>query len=75
MSLPVSEIPTVYTLTVCSACDRLRKVWGQQGIAFEERRVDQSQEALDEALLYGDTVPIIVHPDGRVETGFEGETG
>ena len=30
---------------------------------------------LDEALLYGDTVPIIVYPDGRVEIGFEGHHG
>jgi hypothetical protein len=37
--------------------------------------VDQSQETLDEALLYGDAVPIIVYPDGRVVLGFEGEHG
>ena len=71
----MSEVPTVYTLTVCQACDRLRSAWGKLGVAYEERRVDQSQEALDEALLYGDSVPIIVYPDGRVETGFEGEIG
>ena len=65
----------VYTLTVCPACDRLRESWGAQGIAYEEVRVDQSQEALDEALEHGDTVPIIVYPDGRVEAGFEGELG
>ena len=65
----------VYTLTVCPACDRLRESWGGQAIAYEEVRVDQSQEALDEALGYGDTVPIIVYPDGRVEEGFEGELG
>ncbi len=65
----------VYTLTVCPACDRLRESWDAQGIAYEEVRVDQSQEALDEALEHGDTVPIIVYPDGRVEEGFEGELG
>ena len=69
------EIPTVYTLTVCPACDKLRGAWDQNGTPYHERRVDQSQEALDEALLYGDSVPIIVYPDGRVEVGFEGETG
>ena len=67
--------PTVYTLTVCAACDMLRAAWGEQGVVYNERRVDQSQEALDEALLYGDSVPIIVYPDGRVEIGFEGEVG
>ena len=71
----MADMPVVYTLTACPACDKLRRSWGHQGIAYEERRVDQSQETLDEALLYGDTVPIIVYPDGRVEIGFEGSHG
>jgi glutaredoxin len=71
----MAEIPIVYTLTVCPACDRLRDAWRRQGVKYEERRVDQSQDTLDEALDYGDTVPIIVYPDGRVEIGFEGHTG
>ncbi len=69
------DIPIVYTLTVCPACDTRREAWGNRGVAYEERRVDQSQDTLDEALLYGDSVPIIVYPDGRVEVGFEGERG
>ena len=69
------DITKVYTLTVCPACDKLRSAWGEQGIEYEEFRVDQSQETLDEALMYGDTVPIIVYADGRVEIGFEGEVG
>jgi glutaredoxin len=71
----MADIPIVYTLTVCPACDMLRDAWRRQGIKYEERRVDQSQETLDEALLYADTVPIIIYPDGRVEIGFEGHTG
>ncbi len=71
----MADIPVVYTLTVCPACDQLRDSWRRQRIVYEERRVDQSQDTLDEALLYGDTVPIIVYPDGRVEIGFEGHTG
>ena len=71
----MAEMPVVYTLTVCPACDVLRSVWGKQGIAYEERRVDQSQDTLDEALEYADTVPIIIYPDGRVEIGFQGQTG
>ncbi len=71
----MADIPVVYTLTVCPACDSLRDAWCRQGIAYEERRVDQSQETLDAALEYGDTVPIIIHPAGRVEIGFEGKTG
>ena len=71
----MADVPIVYTLTVCPACDKLRDAWGSQNVAYDERRVDQSQDTLDEALLYGDTVPIIVYPDGRVEVGYEGETG
>jgi glutaredoxin len=71
----MDQVPIVYTLTVCSACDSLREGWSQQGVKYEERRVDQSQDALDEALRYGDAVPIIVYPDGRVEVGFQGEVG
>ena len=71
----MADVPIVYTLTVCPACDRLRDTWGKQGVEYDERRVDQSQDTLDEALDYGDSVPIIVFPDGRVEEGFEGEIG
>ena len=71
----MADIPVVYTLTVCPACDKLRSTWGRKGIKYEERRVDQSQDTLDEALLYGDSVPIILYPDGKVEIGFEGAVG
>ena len=71
----MADIPVVYTLTVCPACDALRSSWGREGVVYEERRVDQKQETLDEALEYADTVPIIIYPDGRVEIGFEGQTG
>lgn len=54
---------------------KLRQVWASQGIAFEERQVDGNQDYLDEAQKYGDAVPIVVYPDGRVEQGFEGEHG
>ena len=71
----MSDIPVVYTLTVCPACDKLRDTWGKEGVQYDERRVDQSQDTLDEALIYGDSVPIIVYPDGKVEIGFEGIVG
>ncbi len=71
----ISNVPRVYTLTVCPTCDRLREAWAAQGVKYDEVRVDQSQEALDEALDYGDTVPIVVYADGRVEVGFDGEVG
>ena len=71
----MADIPVVFTLTVCPACDKLRSTWSREGIEYEERRVDQSQDTLDEALLYGDSVPIILYPDGRVEIGFQGSVG
>ena len=71
----MADIPVVYTLTVCPACDSLRASWNRQDIEYQEIRVDQSQDDLDAALDYADTVPIIIYPDGRVEVGFEGQTG
>ncbi len=69
------DVPIVYTLTVCPACDALRAEWGKLGIEYDERRVDQSQDTLEEALDFGESVPIIVYPDGRVVEGFDGEIG
>ncbi len=71
----MADIPVVYTLTVCPACDALRAAWKRQGIDYQEIRVDQSQDDLDTALNYADTVPIIIYPDGRVEVGFKGMIG
>ncbi|MBI4337992.1 MAG: glutaredoxin family protein [Chloroflexi bacterium] len=67
--------PIVYTLTTCPTCIKLKRAWRRQGVAYEERPVDADQGWLDEALRYGDAVPIVVWPDGRVEHGFEGEAG
>ncbi len=71
----MADIPVVYTLTVCPACDALRAAWKRDGIEYQEIRVDQSQDDLDTALDYADTVPIIIYPDGRVEVGFDGKVG
>ena len=30
---------------------------------------------MEEALGYGDAVPIILYPDGKVEVGYKGMTG
>jgi hypothetical protein len=30
---------------------------------------------MDEAREYGESVPLIIHPDGTVEEGFDGEWG
>ena len=46
----MADIPIVYTLTVCPACDALRAAWKRDGIEYQEIRVDQSQYDLDTAL-------------------------
>ena len=71
----MADIPIVYTLTVCPACDALRAAWKRDGLEYQEIRVDQNQDDLDTALDYAATVPIIIYPDGRIEVGFNGQTG
>ena len=71
----VTTIPIVYTIRGCDACVKLVKKWNAEGIKYEERRADLSQEIMNEARNYGDMVPIVVYPDGRVEEGLEGEIG
>ena len=63
-------VPIVYTIRGCDACVKLLKKWEDEGIAYDERRVELSQATLDEARRYGKLVPIVVWPDGRVEQGF-----
>lgn len=67
--------PIVYTVSTCPASLKLKKDWTEQGKEFEERQVDQSQTWLDEALKYGDMVPIILYPDGKVDIGYKGMIG
>jgi glutaredoxin len=68
-------VPIVYTLPSCPPCLKLKEDWKAQGIEFEERPVNGSQAALDEALNYGDMVPIVLYPDGRVEIGYKDMIG
>lgn len=69
------QIPIIYTIRGCDACVKLLRKWEEDGRKWEERRVELSQTVLDEARHYGDMVPIVVWPDGRVEQGFEGHLG
>ncbi len=71
----MATLPIVYTIRGCDACIKLLDKWNAEGIRYEERRADLSQEIMDQARTFGDVVPIIVHPDGRVEEGFEGGIG
>jgi len=69
------QVPVVYTIRGCDACVKLLRKWDAEGLKYEERRVELSQAFLDQARTYGDVVPIVVWPDGRVEQGFEGSLG
>lgn len=66
-----STRPIVYTVSSCPASLKLKEDWTSQGIEFDERRVDNSQKWMDEAIKYGDSVPIVVYADGRVEVGYK----
>ena len=72
--MPITK-PIIYTVSTCPASLKLKKDWNSQGIEFEERMVDKNQAWLDEALKYGDMVPIIVYQDGRVEVGYANMIG
>lgn len=65
----------IYTISTCPACIQLKKDLTDKGIKFEERQVNSSQAYLDEALTYGDIVPMIVHKDGRIEINPTGKVG
>ncbi len=67
--------PIVYTVSTCPACLRLKSDWSNHGIEFEERPVDENQKSLDEAVKYGDMVPIVVYTDGKVEVGYKNMIG
>ena len=60
----------VYTISTCPACRALKEDWKKKGIDFEERQVDKSQTNMDEARRYGDMVPLIRYPNGRVRIGY-----
>ena len=68
-------LPIVYTIKGCDACVKLLTKWDSEGIEYEERRADLSQEMMDLARNHGDVVPIVVYPNGSTEEGFEGGIG
>lgn len=69
------NVPIVYTIRGCEACVKLLEKWNADRIEYEERRAELSQATMDEARTYGNAVPIVVWPDGRVEQGFQGQIG
>ncbi len=71
----IRTIPIIYTIRGCDACVKLMKKLDAEGVKYEERQAELSQEIMDEARSFGNVVPIIRWPDGRVEEGFEGGIG
>jgi glutaredoxin len=65
----------IYTVSSCPASAKIREDWTNEGKEFEERQVDKSQAWLDEALKYGDMVPITVYSDGKVKIGYKNMIG
>ena len=65
-----SNVPIVYTIRGCQACVKLLEKWERENVTYDERRVELSEAALDEARRYRRLVLIVVWPDGRVEQGF-----
>ena len=67
--------PVVYTIRGCHSCVKLLEKFEAERVDFEERRVELDQATLEEARRYGNIVPIVVWPDGRVEQGFGDSIG
>jgi glutaredoxin len=65
----------IYAISTCPACIQLKKDLTGKKIEFEEKQVDNNQAWLDEALHYGDIVPMIVYEDGRIEINPTGIIG
>jgi glutaredoxin len=55
----------------------VRRVLTDRKVDFEEIAVDNDPKLQEHVLAISrqNTVPVLVHPNGRVEVGFEGEVG
>ncbi len=75
MTTTTKTKPIAYTIHGCDACVKLLKKWNEEGVDYEERRADLSQEVMDEARNIGCVVPIVIWPNGKIEEGFAGAFG
>ena len=64
----------IYTLRTCPTCRKAKADLDADGIAYEERKIDENAAYYDEAVNLGFTVPIIVRGT-HVEEGWKGESG
>ncbi len=74
-SKTAQKLPIVYTIRGCDGCVKLLEKWDKEGIKYIEKRAELDQKIMEEARSFGNVVPIVVYPDGRVEEGFEGSIG
>ena len=67
----------VYSLEYCPVCIKLRKVFAERGIDYEDILVDDDEDLANEVVLISGqtTAPVIIWQDGRVEVGLDGEEG
>ena len=64
----------MYTLRTCPTCERARADLTADGVAFEERVIDDNSQWFEQASRLAITVPILVRGD-VVEVGWKGESG
>lgn len=67
----------LYTLSTCPVCAQAKEVLAGRNVEFEERVLDDREDWQNEviALTSQYSVPVIIHGDGRVEVGIDGELG
>lgn len=71
----MAERIILYSVDGCATSEKARHDLVEQGFEVDERKVNSSQQWLDEALQHSAVVPVIIWPDGRVEVGWKGEMG
>ncbi len=64
----------IYTLRSCPTCAKAKEDLDADGVAYEEREIDDNPSYYEEAVELGFSVPIIVR-GAHVETGWKGESG
>ncbi len=73
----MSDRLVMYSLQDCPTCVKVRRILEARRAAFDEIYIDDDDALQKHVLAISgqNTAPVFVHADGRVEVGFEGETG
>lgn len=74
---PLADKMIMYSMEFCPTCNKAKETLDHEGIAYEERIVDDSEEWQEDVLKYTKqaSVPVFLHPSGDWEVGFRGEIG